>query len=394
MTTGSNDYVIRVHADPAEIDAAAWNALLARQSHPTPFMRHEYLAALQASGSAVSATGWQAQFLSIERAGELIAACPLYIKSHSYGEYVFDWAWADAYQRHGLRYYPKLLVAVPFTPVAGSRLLATDDAASAALLRGIGQFSRQAGLSSAHILFPGTQDLTLIEAGGDWMRRTGVQFHWHNRTEKPYGSLEDFLGTLQREKRKKILQERRYVVEAGVSFEVLEGAQISTAMWDFFYHCYTLTYAAHRSTPYLTRAFFQAMADTMPEHWLMFVARRAGEPVGASLVCIDRTRGHAYGRYWGSVEDVRCLHFEACYYQPLQWAIAQGFQSFEGGAQGEHKMSRGLLPVVTHSAHQLSHPGFAQAIDDFLKQEGQAMAQYVGELGERNPFRPDPAVKA
>ena len=393
MIKASNDYVIRVHDDPREIDATHWNALLACQTHPTQFMRHEYLAALHASGSATSATGWQAQFLSIERDGVLIAACPLYIKSHSYGEYVFDWAWADAYQRHSLRYYPKLLVAVPFTPVAGARLLATDDAARAALLSGLRQFAEQAQLSSAHILFPSAQDLALIQSK-DWLLRRGVQFHWNNRAEKPYGSFEDFLSTLQRDKRKKILQERRYVIEAGVSFEVLEGAQIGAQMWDFFYRCYQLTYAAHRSTPYLTREFFSAMASTMPEHWLMFVARRAGKPVAASLVGIDRVSGHAFGRYWGGIEEIRCLHFEACYYQPLQWAIEQGFLSFEGGAQGEHKMWRGLLPVVTHSAHHLSHPGFAKAIDDFLEQEGQAMASYVNELGERSPFRPDRGVKA
>jgi hypothetical protein len=393
MITASNDYVIRVHEDPREIDAAAWNALLARQTHPTPFMRHEYLAALHASGSATGATGWQAQFLSIEREGVLIAACPLYIKRHSYGEYVFDWAWADAYQRHGLRYYPKLLVAVPFTPVAGTRLLAVDEAARTALLEGLSQFAAQAQLSSAHILFPSAQDLALIQSK-DWLLRRGVQFHWNNRPVQPYGSFDDFLSTLQRDKRKKIAQERRYVLEAGVTFEVFEGSQIGSAQWDFFYHCYQLTYAAHRSTPYLTREFFAAMAGTMPEHWLMFVARRAGQPVAASLVGIDRARGQAYGRYWGSVEQIRCLHFEACYYQPLQWLIDQGFLSFEGGAQGEHKMWRGLLPVVTHSAHRLSHPGFAQAIDEFLAQEGQAMAEYVNELGERNPFRPDPAVKA
>jgi len=393
MSGSPDDYVVRVHDDPRDISAEAWNGLLATQAQPTPFMRHQYLDALQASGSAIDSSGWQAQFLSIERDGQLIAACPLYVKSHSYGEYVFDWAWADAYQRHGLRYYPKLLIAVPFTPVPGTRLLAADDGARAALLAGISQLARQAKMSSAHLLFPCPDDLAQAETQG-WLLRRGVQFHWHNRPEQPYGSLEDFLTTLQREKRKKILQERRYVREAGVTFEVFEGAQISPEQWDFFYHCYTLTYAAHRSTPYLTREFFRLMAETMAANWLMFIARREGRSVAASLVCIDRERGHAYGRYWGCIEEVRCLHFEACYYQPLQWVIENGFDSFEGGAQGERKMSRGLMPVRTYSAHQLSHPGFAEAIDDYLKQEGQAIEQYVNELNERSPFRPDTSLTA
>jgi predicted N-acyltransferase len=383
---GSNDYVIRVHDDPAAIDAAQWNSLLDAQPSAMPFMRHEYLVALHASGSASPAAGWTAQFLAVEDKGRLIAACPLYLKDHSYGEYVFDWAWADAYQRHGLDYYPKLLDAVPFTPVPGPRLLARDAASRLLLLQAMQQFARQAKLSSAHLLFLDDADRQCaIDAG--WMMRSTVQFHWTNRDGAPYVDFADFLASLQREKRKKIQQERRRVADAGITFTATEGAQITPSDWEFFYRCYTLTYRAHHSTPYLTRDFFARMAETMPENWLLFVAWRGGERIAASLIGIDPARGHAFGRYWGAVEHVNCLHFEACYYQPLDWCIAHGYRRFEGGAQGEHKMARGLLPVQTWSAHWLAHPQFAQAVADFLAREGAGIEHYIDELNERRPFK-------
>jgi uncharacterized protein len=381
----AQNYVIRAHDDPAAIDAGAWNALLDRQDAPTPFMRHEYLAALHRSKSAVAATGWASAWLTVERDGTMLAACALYLKAHSYGEYVFDWAWADAYQRHGLAYYPKLLGAVPFTPVPGSRLLAVDEAARDVLLQAVLALARQQGLSSAHLLFLSEADRAACERAG-WMLREGVQFHWQNR-ETPYADFDDFTRSLQRDKRKKIAQEQRRVGEAGVSYEVLEGEQIDPAAWDFFYRCYTLTYRAHHSTPYLTRAFFAEMARTMPAHWLMFVAQRNGERIAASLIALDPTRRVAYGRYWGAIEPVPCLHFDACYYQPLAWCIERGYQRFEGGAQGEHKMARGLLPVKTASAHWLADPRFASAVGDFLQQEGAGVGAYVDELNERNPFK-------
>ena len=298
---------------------------------------------------------------------------------------MFDWAWADAYQRHGLAYYPKLLGAVPFTPVPGSRLLAVDDAIRDVLLQAVLAFARQQGLSSVHLLFLSEADRTACERAG-WMLREGVQFHWQNR-EAPYADFDDFTHSLQRDKRKKIAQEQRRVGEAGVSYEVLEGEHIDPAAWDFFYRCYTLTYRAHHSTPYLTRAFFAEMARTMPAHWLMFIARRNGERIAASLIALDPPRRVAYGRYWGATEHVPCLHFDACYYQPLAWCIERGYRRFEGGAQGEHKMARGLLPVKTSSAHWLADPRFASAVSDFLQQEGAGVGAYVDELNERNPFR-------
>ena len=390
MKNDAKNYVIRAHDDPVAIDPAAWNTLLDAQDAPTPFMRHEYLVGLHRSGSAVADTGWAPVWLTVERAGALVASCALYLKAHSYGEYVFDWAWADAYQQHGLAYYPKLLGAVPFTPVPGTRLLAIDDDARDLLLRAVLALARQQGLSSAHLLFLSAADRAACERAGQsatWMLREGVQFHWQNRTPEPYADFDDFTRSLQREKRKKIAQERRRVIDAGVRYELLEATTIDAAAWDYFYRCYTLTYRAHHSTPYLTRQFFAEMARTMPEHWLMILARRAGERIATSLIALDPLRRVAYGRYWGATEHVPCLHFDACYYQPLSWCIAHGYQRFEGGAQGEHKMARGLLPVKTMSAHWLADPRFASAVGDFLQREGAGVGAYVDELNERNPFK-------
>ena len=382
----NSNFVIRVLDTPGAIDAERWNALLAAQPSAMPFMRHEYLLAMHESGSASAASGWLPQFLVVERGAELVAACPLYLKDHSYGEYVFDWAWADAYQRHGLAYYPKLLNAVPFTPVPGARLLALDEASRVVLLHAMMQIAHDARLSSAHLLFIDDADRAAAQRAG-WMLRSTVQFHWTNRDDPPYADFADFLLSLQRDKRKKIQQERRRVIEAGISFTSLQGSQITSADWDFFYRCYTLTYRAHHSTPYLTRDFFARMAATMAENWLLFVAWKNGKRVAVSLIGIDTERGAAFGRYWGATEYVPCLHFEACYYQPLAWCIAHGMRRFEGGAQGEHKMSRGLMPVQTWSAHWLAHPQFAQAVADFLQREGAGIESYIDELNERKVFK-------
>ncbi|GAB4039906.1 MAG: GNAT family N-acetyltransferase [Rubrivivax sp.] len=389
MTRGAEegaDYVIRVHEEPGAIPREAWNALLARQPLPTPFMRHEYLCALHDSGSAVAATGWAPRFVTLEREGRLAAACPLYLKGHSYGEYVFDWAWADAYQRHGLAYYPKLLCAVPFTPVPGTRLLAEDGAARSALAQALRELAQRAEVSSLHLLFPDAVDREAAARAG-WLLREGVQFHWTQDEADPVADFPALLARLQRDKRKKIQQERRRVAEAGVAFEVHEGAAIDAGLWDFFFRCYVQTYAEHRSTPYLTREFFAAMAGTLAPHWVLFVATRGGRRIGASLVAVDRERRVAWGRYWGAVEFLPCLHFEACYYRPLEWCLANGYRRFEGGAQGEHKMARGLLPVRTHSAHWLRHPRFAAAVADFLASERAGLDRYVDELEDRSPFR-------
>ena len=398
MKQESNDYVIRVLDSPEAVDGNAWNALLQAQPQPTPFMRHEYFAALQASDSATPATGWTPQFVLLERGGELVGACPLFIKTHSYGEYVFDHAWAQAYRQHGLAYYPKALVAVPFTPVPGTRLMARTAEDRATLAKGLIQWCDTAQLSSLHLLFTEPADTLACEQAGMMLRHT-VQFHWTNTTPT-YADFDAFLTSLSQEKRKKIRQERRKVAQAGVSFRWSKGHNIAPSDWDFFYQCYERTYLEHGNAPYLSRDFFHRMAQTMPENWLLFVAERGGHPIATSLIAIspDTTwpsdqnsiQGQekvAYGRYWGALERVDCLHFEACYYQPLQWCIEQGYQRFEGGAQGEHKMARALLPVSTSSAHWLAHPAFSDAVERFLEREGEGIEQYMKHLEQRSPLR-------
>lgn len=385
------DYVTRVFASPQAIDAGAWNALLDNEPDPSPFMRHEYLSALHQSGSAREAAGWQAQFVTLWCDDVLHAACPMYLKNHSYGEYVFDWAWANAYAQHGLDYYPKALVAVPFTPVPGARLLARDEASRAALVKALIERTREEQLSSLHLLFAQPQDIDACHAAGLMLRHT-VQFHWTNQDARgqPFDDFEHFLASLQQEKRKKIRQERRKVVDAGVQFRWSRGADISDADWDFFYRCYERTYLEHGNAPYLNRDFFHRMAGTMPQHWLLFIAEREGRPMACSLIGIDEKTRVAYGRYWGALERVDCLHFEACYYQPLAWCMAHGFVRFEGGAQGEHKMARALLPVKTTSAHWLAHPAFADAVERFLEREGQGIGEYLDHLALRNPLKAAP----
>lgn len=382
-----DDYVIRLCAEPGEVDACAWNALLAMQDAPTPFMRHDYLHALHASGSATADTGWTPAFVTLWRGDELHAACALYLKDHSYGEYVFDWAWANAYAQHGLDYYPKGLVAVPFTPVPGSRLLARDEAARAGLVRALVALARQQELSSLHLLFLSEADVQACADAGLMARHT-VQFHWVNHG---WADFDAFLASLAQEKRKKIRQERRKVAEAGVTFRALRGNGIGERDWDFFYRCYERTYREHGNPPYLRRDFFRGLARTQPENWVLFVASREGRDIASSLVALacadDGSPQVAYGRYWGAMERVDCLHFEACYYQPLQWCVEHGVQRFEGGAQGEHKMARALMPVKTHSAHWLAHPAFADAVERFLEREGQGIEQYLDHLEERSPFR-------
>jgi len=383
---GLDDYVIRVLPSPSEVSPQAWNALLAAEAEPSPFMRHEYLSALTDSRSAAPDSGWLPQFVTLWQGEQLQAACPLYVKDHSYGEYVFDWAWANAYEQHGLAYYPKAVVAVPFTPVPGARLLARDAESRTLLVQGLIALCKQLELSSLHLLFGADADIAACTEAGLMLRNT-VQFHW---TNAHYADFDAFLASLSHDKRKKIRQERRKVADAGVSFRWSRGADIRKADWDFFYRCYERTYREHGNPPYLTRDFFRRMADTMPEAWLLFIAERNGKPMASSLIALSTDTDRplvAYGRYWGALERVDCLHFEACYYQPLAWCIEHGAQRFEGGAQGEHKMARALMPVKTTSAHWLAHPSFADAVERFLEREGAGIENYMDHLGERSPFK-------
>jgi predicted N-acyltransferase len=375
-------YRTRIVTSLQEIGQPAWDGLLFRQDAPTPFLQYAFLHALHDSGSASVKTGWEPNYLTLWQEEELVAAMPLYLKHHSYGEYVFDWAWADAYERHQLPYYPKLLSAIPFTPVTGNRLLAATPEARAALLAAVQQLqSNTEHLSSNHILFPTEQEAHVLKDAG-FLLRSGVQFHWKN---DQYDSFDDFLSTLDRKKRRNILAERRKVRDAGVRFQLRQGNNIREEDWVFFYRCYCQTYAEHRSTPYLSLAFFLSIATHMPDNLLLTVAYHNNTPIAASLVIHDQTT--LYGRYWGAIAHVDCLHFEASYYQPLAFCIEQKLTTFEGGAQGEHKMARGFLPQKTWSAHWLSHPGFYEAVERFLVREASGIDGYMSELNERNPFK-------
>jgi predicted N-acyltransferase len=371
---------MRVLADLSELGAERWNALAGSDN---PFLRYEFLHALHACGCANAETGWRPHYLALfERASDrLAAAVPLYRKDHSYGEYVFDWAWADAHQRHGFAYYPKWLAAVPFTPVPGSRLLAIDAPARAALVHELLSLAAESGLSSLHLLFLPEDEAKQLAALGLLTRRA-VQFHWFNRG---YASFDDYLQALVQSKRKKVRAERRRVAEAGVTFVRKQGRDIDEAAWRFFARCYALTYAAHHSTPYLNLRFFRQLGATMPENLLLVIACRAGRPIAASLALLDERR--LYGRYWGAVETVPCLHFEASYYQMIEFAIERGLEVFEGGAQGEHKLARGFEPVTTCSSHWLAHPAFGSAVERYLEREAGGIDAYVDELNERSALR-------
>jgi len=366
-----------------DVAPATWNALVDGQ----PFLTHAFLDALHATGCASPRTGWAERYLTAWRGDALVGAMPLYAKAHSYGEYVFDWGWAEAYKRHGRRYYPKLLAAIPFTPVPGPRALTRDAAAREALYRHAVAMVDTGEYSSLHILFPPEVE---VATGRDlhMMTREGVQFHWSN---PGYRDFADFLAAFAHDKRKKVKQERRKLAELGVTFERKRGAELTAADWAFFYQCYEGTYRAHHSTPYLTPAFFARIGAAMPANILLVIGSRDGRRLCAALDIHDETT--LWGRYWGTTEYVPGLHFEACYYQAIEFCIEQRVARFEGGAQGLHKLSRGLLPVATHSLHAVGDPDFAAAIADFCARERVDVAHSLEELAESSPFRtpaPDP----
>jgi uncharacterized protein len=375
---------LQIVSSLADIHAVAWNNL----AGDNPFVRHEFLYALEQTGCTTRESGWQPRHLALYENEILVGAMPLYLKFHSYGEYVFDWAWADAYERSGLKYYPKLLSAIPFTPVTGPRLLADTAEQRAMLIQGALALAKEMQVSSLHCLLPSDEQAAEMAQEG-MMRRDSVQFHWRNEN---YSDFEAFLAGMNHEKRKKIRQERKKIVAAGVTFRWLGGAEIQAADWDFFTRCYDHTYHTHRSTPYLNRAFFGRIGDTMPENVLLIVAERGGVPIACALNI--HNAHHLYGRYWGALEYVPGLHFEACYYQAIAFCIEQKIQIFEGGAQGEHKLARGLLPVKTASVHWLAQGEFAKAVENYLRRESGGVEKYIDELGDSSPFKtkhPEPA---
>jgi predicted N-acyltransferase len=365
------------------VDRDDWNAVAGGDY---PFLRHEFLLALEESGCTTAESGWQPCHVTLRRAGELIALMPLYLKSHSYGEYVFDWSWAEAWHRHGQDYYPKLLTAIPFTPATGPRLCVADDEnrheMTTALFAAVQKLAEDQGLSSWHVLFPTAEEAGQLETLGA-TTRVGSQFHWFNRG---YGSFDDFLGEFNSRKRKSLKRERRRVREQGISLETLEGADVGEADWERFYRFYQMTYAKRSGHGgYLNREFFLQVGDNLPERCVMVVARLEGKPIAGSL-CF-RSENTLFGRYWGCVEELDCLHFEACYYQGIDYCIRNGLERFDPGAQGEHKIQRGFEPIRTRSSHWIADPGFARAIADFTRRESLHTDAYIDQASSYLPFR-------
>jgi predicted N-acyltransferase len=362
----------------AEIGAARWNALANPQglAEPHPFTTYEFFAALEESGSASRDTGWQPAHLFSDD-----ALMPMYLKSHSYGEYVFDHAWAEALERAGGDYYPKLQACVPFTPVTGHRVLANSDAARDILLKTAATAVKQIGASSLHVTFL-TEDEWKAAGDAGYLLRTGQQFHWEN---PGYTSFEQFLAELSSAKRKNLRKERASVHEAGVSFDWLTGSDITEAHWDQFFDFYMDTGSRKWGTPYLTRSFFSLLGQKLSHQTLLIMAKKDGQYIAGALNLFGD--GVLFGRNWGAMDYVPFLHFETCYYQAIDFAIARGLKRVEAGAQGEHKLLRGYLPVQTYSAHVIAHKGLARAVDDFLDAERAAVADNIAELSRHAPFK-------
>jgi predicted N-acyltransferase len=366
-----------------QICSGDWNRLAGEEN---PFLRHEFLATLEQHQCLGERWGWLPQHVLLrDDSDQLLAACPLYLKTNSYGELVFDWSWAEAYQRQGLAYYPKLVTAVPYTPVTGPRLLTAPQGDAPALKRQLlaaaVDHARHLGVSSLHWLFTDAADTRLLQQEGMAMR-LGCQFHWHNQG---YRDFEDYLAQFVSKKRKQIKRERRQVAEAGIELETLHGAQISDAQWHTFHRHYRDTFERLGGYATLSLAFFQALAREMPQNVVLVVARHQGRHVASAFSL--RGPSGLYGRHWGCDADYHNLHFEACYYQGLEYCIAHGLQHFEPGAQGEHKISRGFLPTATWSAHWIADPQFQAAIADFTRREQAGMRHYMETLGEHSPFR-------
>ena len=388
MPDGTIELAIRAVDTLAEIPAAEWDACaVPAGGDGNPFVSHAFLSALETSGSVGRRSGWLPQYLLAETAdGRLLGAVPLYVKSHSYGEYVFDHGWADAFERAGGAYYPKLQVAVPFTPAPGPRLLVRPGDAQAAiadaLCEALVELTRTNDFSSCHVTFCQEDEWHRLEAHG-FLRRMGQQYHW---TNQDYGSFDDFLAALSSRKRKAIRKERQAVVEAGLTMHALSGEQLEPRHWDAFYRFYMDTGSRKWGQPYLTRRFFDEIGRTMADQVVLVMAENAdGELVAGALNL--RGRDTLFGRNWGCIEDYRFLHFEACYYQAIDYAIAHGLKRVEAGAQGEHKIQRGYLPVPVYSAHWIADPGFRRAVDDYLTRERPAIARQIEELATYSPFR-------
>ncbi|GJE60009.1 GNAT family N-acetyltransferase [Methylobacterium trifolii] len=383
---------VRALAGLKEIGAAAWDACATSpetleggdETH-NPFVSHAFLSALEDSGCVSRKTGWLPLHVVLEREGRVLGVTPCYLKSHSQGEYVFDHGWADALERAGGSYYPKLQVSVPFTPVTGPRFLiapgADPELATGGLVAGLRALREQTRASSIHVTFMQEAEWARAGAAG-FLQRTDQQFHWDN---PGYASFEDFLGALASRKRKGIRRERRDALSPGISVEHLTGADITEAHWDAFYEFYTDTGARKWGRPYLNRRFFSLLSERMADRVLLVMARRAGRYVAGAINLIGDKA--LYGRNWGCIEEHPFLHFEICYYQAIDFAIGRGLRRVEAGAQGEHKLARGYRPVLMHSAHDIADPGFRKAVADYLNRERAHVAAALDELDTLTPFR-------
>ena len=385
MATQPEQYQLEIIDSLADIPTSDWNTLLPRDAGP--FLNHTFLSALEETGCVGDKTGWQVAHLGLKEQNILVGVMPLYLKQHSYGEFVFDWSWAQAYEQQGMNYYPKALCAIPFTPVQGARILCSPGKNTkeiyAALVAGLKSLLINNHLSSAHILFQLASELAAFENQG-FMLRDSVQFHWHN---KDFQSFEHFLAALTMKRRKNIRREREHVSKEQITFRHVPGSLSTDQDWEFFYRCYQNTYLEHLSSPYLNEAFFKLWAQRMPDNLHLIIAQRDQTPIAASLLVVDKDSSKAYGRYWGAIEHIPCLHFETAYYQAIEYCIEEGIQIFEGGAQGEHKMARGFLPTTIQSAHYIADPKFAKAVKHFLEREHQGIAAYVDELAEHSPLK-------
>jgi predicted N-acyltransferase len=382
--------IIRSVESFREIDPAAWNGLAGTArgepgQYYNPFISHAFLASLEESGSATIDTGWLGHHLLLERDGRLIGAIPGYLKNHSQGEYVFDHAWANAFERAGGRYYPKLQVSVPFTPATGPRLLVGEGCdrreVHGILADALRAETERLGISSAHVTFARDGEWQLLEEHG-FLHRTDQQFHFHNTG---YSSYADFLDTLASRKRKALRKERRTAVENGIEIDWLTGRDLTEDIWDQFFAFYMDTGSRKWGRPYLTREFYSLIGERMAEDILLVMARREGRYVAGAINFIGSDT--LFGRHWGCIEDHPFLHFEVCYHQAIEFAIAKGLKTVEAGAQGEHKLARGYLPVTTHSAHYIAHPGLRRAVDDYLEHERREVAAIGEYLAVHGPFR-------
>ncbi len=382
MPDGGDAITVRMVERIGDVPAADWDACAGPDN---PFVSHAFLAALEASRSAVAPTGWAPRHVVAEDAqGRIVGVVPMYLKSHSYGEYVFDWGWADAYERSGGRYYPKLLCAVPFTPVPGPRLLARPDAPPDTrrhLIAGMVELARQRNLSSLHVNFPEAADFEALGEAG-FLPRIGQQFHW---TNNGYRDFDDYLAALASRKRKAVKKERREALAGGIEIEVLTGPELSERVWDTFFRLYLGTSDRKWGSAYLTRRFFSLIGERMPERIVLVMARRGRDWIAGAFNILGRDT--IYGRNWGAHGEYRFLHFECCYYRAIEFAIEHGLQRVEAGAQGPHKLQRGYLPVPTYSAHWIPDPGFRRAVAAFLAREREMVEQKIEHLAEFSPFR-------